>query len=64
MYHKMENDINYSMLNKDVFEAFLVDHRTKENGKQCSFSHIRNFFDAHLYDARQSKHFLNVYQRE
>ena len=35
MYHKMENDINYSMLNKDIFEIFLVDHTAKENGKKC-----------------------------
>ena len=60
MYHNMENDINYSMLNKDIFEAFLVDHMTKENGKQCSFSHIRKFFDALLYGARQSKRYLST----
>ena len=31
----MENNINYSMLNKDMVEAFLMYHMTKENGKQC-----------------------------
>ena len=59
MYHKMEEDINYSLLNKDIFEAFLVEQMTKSNGKQCSFSHIRKFFDALLYGARQSQHYLS-----
>ena len=42
----MENDINYSMLNKDIFEAFLVDHMKKE-------------IYALLCGARQSKYYLS-----
>ena len=56
----MENNINYSMLNKDIFEALLVDHMTKDNGKQCSFLHIRKNFYALLYGARQSKRYLST----
>ena len=60
MYHNMENNINYSMLNKDIFKAFVVDHMTKDNGKQCLFSHHRKVFDALLYGARQSKRYLST----
>ena len=59
-YHKMERDINYSKLSPSVFEAFLSSHMLKENGKQCSFSHIRKFFDAVLYGARQSKRYVTM----
>ena len=34
---------------------------TKDNGKQYSFSNIRNFFDALLYGARQSKRHVSTF---
>ena len=37
MYYNIENDINYSILNKNTLKGFHVDHMTKENGKQSSF---------------------------
>ena len=40
IYHKMEEDINFSLLNKDMFEAFLVEQMSKTNYQQSSFSHI------------------------
>ena len=44
--------------NKTI-ESFLVEQMIKTNGKQCLFSHIRKFFDANLYGAPQSQHYLS-----
>ena len=59
MYHKIEDDINYSLLNKDIFEAFLVEHMAKPSGEQCSLLHIRKSFDAIPHSACHSQHYLS-----
>ena len=36
-YHKMKRDINYSLLNADIFQAFLMKTSIKPNWNMCSF---------------------------
>ena len=35
MYHEMKEDIINSLLNKNIFETFLIEEMTKPNSKKC-----------------------------
>ena len=57
-YHKMTYDIDYTELQPNIFEAFLAASSIKRDGSTCGYSHIRKFYDAILYGAKQSKRYL------
>ena len=57
-YHKMQYDIDYTELQPNIFEAFLAASSFKRDGKACGYSHIRKYYNAILYGAKQSKRYL------
>ena len=57
-YYKMKRDIKYDRLNYNVWEAFMGDHKMRTDETHYSYSNMRKYYDALLYGAEQSKHYL------
>ena len=63
--HTNTMDLYYEGINVTFIKAFLGSVKRKENGKMCSFSHIRKFHDAILFGAEQAGHILpRMYHQE
>ena len=54
-YYKSNRDLVYDGLNVKIVLAYMGAHKTKANGRQYSFSHMRKIHDAILFGARTVK---------